>query len=60
MVKATDGGDSRQLPLARLSVLALGMGVVTGLGVALFLNLVGLIHSLFAGHASYPARRNAR
>ena len=47
-----DGDESRQLPLARISVLALGLGVVTGLGAVLFRGLIGLIHNLFfAGHA---------
>ncbi len=47
-----DGEENRQLPLAQLSVLALGLGVVTGLGAVLFRDLIGLIHNLlFAGQA---------
>src|SRR5271168_5896 len=47
-----DGEVSRQLPLAQLSLLALGLGVVTGLGAVLFRDLIGLIHNLlFTGHA---------
>src|ERR1700677_2327731 len=47
-----DGDESRQLPLARISALALGLGVVTGLGAVLFRALIGLIHNLlFTGHA---------
>jgi CIC family chloride channel protein len=44
--------ENRQLPLARLSLLALGLGVVTGLGAVLFRDLIGLIHNLlFTGQA---------
>ena len=44
--------ESHQLPLAQLSLLALGLGVVTGFGAVLFRDLIGLIHNLlFAGHA---------
>ncbi len=47
-----DGEESRQLPLAQLSLLALGLGVVTGLGAVAFRDLIGFIHNLlFAGHA---------
>jgi chloride channel protein, CIC family len=47
-----DGEDSRQLGLVQLSMLALGLGVVTGIGAILFRDLIGLIHNLlFAGHA---------
>jgi CIC family chloride channel protein len=46
----TDGEEARQLPLAQLSLLALVLGVVTGLGAVLFRDLIGLIHNLlFAG-----------
>ena len=49
---AIDGEESRQLPLAQLSFLALGLGVFTGLGAGLFRVLIGLIHNLlFVGHA---------
>jgi chloride channel protein, CIC family len=48
----TDGAESRQLPLAQLSFLALGLGIVTGLGAVVFRDLIGLIHNLlFTGHA---------
>jgi CIC family chloride channel protein len=44
--------EGRQLPLAQLSLLALGLGVVTGLGAVVFRDLIGLIHNLlFTGHA---------
>ena len=47
-----DGEESRQLPLVQLSLLALGLGVITGLGAVLFRDLIGFIHNLlFAGHA---------
>ena len=47
-----EGEESHQLPLAQLSLLALGLGVVTGLGAVLFRDLIGLIHNvLFTGHA---------
>jgi CIC family chloride channel protein len=47
-----DGEESRQLPLAQISLLALGLGVVTGLGAVVFRDLIGLIHNvLFTGHA---------
>ena len=47
-----DDDESRQLPLARISALALGLGVVTGLSAVLFRGLIGLIHNLFfTGHA---------
>ncbi|HEY4338454.1 MAG TPA: chloride channel protein [Steroidobacteraceae bacterium] len=40
------------MPLWQLSLLALGLGVVTGFGAVLFRDLIGLIHNLlFAGHA---------
>jgi CIC family chloride channel protein len=44
--------ERRQLPLAHLSLLALCLGVVTGLGAVAFRDLIGLIHNLlFTGHA---------
>src|SRR5580698_2483807 len=44
--------DSRQLPLTQLSLLALALGIVTGLGAVLFRDLIGLIHNLlFTAHA---------
>ena len=47
------GEEARQLPLGQLSLLALSLGVVTGLGAVLFRDLIGLIHNLlFAGQVS--------
>jgi CIC family chloride channel protein len=44
--------ENRQLPLAQLALLALGLGVVTGIGAVLFRDLIGLVHNLFfTGHA---------
>ncbi len=46
-----DGEESQQLPLAQLSLLALALGVVTGLGAVAFRDLISLIHNLlFTGH----------
>ena len=46
-----DGEESRQLPLLKLSLLALCLGVVTGLGAVAFRDLIGFIHNLlFTGH----------
>jgi chloride channel protein, CIC family len=42
-----DRDESRQLSLAQLALLALGLGVVTGIGAVLFRDLIGLIHNLF-------------
>jgi CIC family chloride channel protein len=51
-VSLMESDESRQLPLAQLSLLALGLGVVTGIGAVLFRDLIGLIHNLFfTGHA---------
>jgi len=48
----TEGEESRRLPLTQLSLLALGLGVITGLGAVLFRDLIGLVHNLlFAGQA---------
>lgn len=48
-----DSEESRQLPLAQLSLLALALGVVTGFGAVLFRDLIGLIHNLlFTGHVA--------
>src|SRR5579863_4154145 len=47
-----DGEEPRQLPLGRLSLVALSLGIVTGFGAVLFRDLIGLIHNLlFAGQA---------
>ena len=44
--------ENRQLPLAQISCLALGLGVVTGIGAVMFRDLIGVIHNLFfTGHA---------
>ena len=49
----TEGEESRRLPLTQLSLLALGLGVITGLGAVLFRDLIGLVHNLlFAGQAA--------
>src|ERR1700756_2879054 len=45
--------ESRQLPLAQLALLALALGIVTGLRAVLFRDLISLIHNLFfTGHFS--------
>ncbi len=47
-----EGEESERLPLTQLSLLALVLGVITGLGAVLFRALIGLIHNLlFTGHA---------
>ncbi|MGA8707724.1 MAG: chloride channel protein [Steroidobacteraceae bacterium] len=47
-----DSDENRPLPLAQISLLALGLGIVTGLGAVAFRDLIGLIHNLlFMGHA---------
>jgi chloride channel protein, CIC family len=52
-VNVIEGEERQQLSLAQLSILALGLGVATGLGAVVFRDLIGLIHNLlFAGHAS--------
>jgi CIC family chloride channel protein len=44
--------ENRQMPLVQLSLLALGLGVVTGFGAVIFRDLIGLIHNLlFTGRA---------
>jgi chloride channel protein, CIC family len=48
-----ESDESRQLPLAQLALLALALGVVTGIGAVLFRVLISLIHNLFfAGNFS--------
>ncbi len=43
--------EPQQLSLVQLSLLALALGIVTGLGAVLFRDLIGLLHNLmFAGH----------
>ena len=50
--KAVVLDEVRRLPLSYLSLLALIVGVVTGLGAVAFRDLIGLIHNLlFTGHA---------
>jgi CIC family chloride channel protein len=44
---AAEKGDTRRLSLVQLSLLALALGIVTGLGAVLFRDLIGLIHNLF-------------
>ena len=45
--------ESRQLPLVHLALLALVLGIVTGIGAVLFRDLISLIHNLFfTGHFS--------
>jgi CIC family chloride channel protein len=43
----TSPDDGYRLTLLQLSLLALALGVVTGLGAVLFRDLIGLIHNLF-------------
>jgi CIC family chloride channel protein len=46
-----DGEEIPPMPLPQLSLLALGLGVVTGFGAVIFRDLIGLIHNLlFLGH----------
>lgn len=42
-----DGEESHRLRLLTLSLLALGLGIVTGLGAVVFRDLIGLLHNLF-------------
>lgn len=43
-----DGDEqSRRLSLLSLSLLALGLGIVTGLGAVIFRDLIGILHNLF-------------
>src|SRR6202167_1001884 len=52
MFEMTDIDQSHPMRLPQLSLLALGLGIVTGVGAVLFRDLIGLIHNLlFAGHA---------
>jgi chloride channel protein, CIC family len=47
-----EGEESRRLSLTQLSLLALVLGVITGLGAVLFRDLIGLVHNLlFTGQA---------
>ena len=49
---ATEPEEIPPLPLSRLSLMSLVLGVITGLGAVLFRDLIGLIHNLaFTGHA---------
>jgi CIC family chloride channel protein len=48
-----DADDAAQLSLFQLSLLAVALGVVTGVGAVLFRDLIGLIHNLlFSGRLS--------
>ena len=52
--------ESRRLSGVGLSLLALGVGIVTGLGAVLFRDLIGLIHNLaFEGRLSPDYNANA-
>jgi CIC family chloride channel protein len=54
-----EGEETRRLPLTQLSLLALGLGVITGLGAVLFRDLIGLVHNLlFAGQAAVHYNAN--
>jgi len=49
----TESAETHRLRLTQLSLLALGLGVITGLGAVAFRALIGLVHNLmFAGQAS--------
>jgi len=51
--------ESRRLNLVYLSLLALALGIVTGLGAVLFRDLIGLLHNLFFfGHFAVPYNAN--
>jgi len=51
--------ESRRLHLSLLSVLALALGTVTGVGAVVFRDLIGLIHNLsFAARASFAYDAN--
>jgi chloride channel protein, CIC family len=48
-----EGDEGQRLPLAQLALLALGLGVVTGIGAVLFRDLIGFNRNLFfAGRAT--------
>ena len=53
-LKQADGKRrKRQLPLVQLALLALGLGIVAGIGAVLFRDLISLVHNLFfTGHFS--------
>ena len=46
--RVLESEESRQLPLAWLSLLALGLGIVTGFGAVLFRDLIGLYTMCFS------------
>ena len=53
MFEMTDIDQSHPMRLPQLSLLALGLGIVTGVGAVLFRDLIGLVHNLlFAGQFS--------
>ena len=49
---AINEDETGRLGLAYLSILALGLGIGTGLGAVLFRDLIGLLHNLFSPGAS--------
>jgi CIC family chloride channel protein len=50
-LEPTDASGGRPIRLPQLSLLALGLGIVTGFGAVLFRDLIGLVHNLFfTGH----------
>ena len=53
MLEMTDIDQNPPMRLPQLSLLALGLGTVTGIGAVLFRDLIGLVHNLlFAGQFS--------
>jgi chloride channel protein, CIC family len=53
MFEMTDIDQNHPMRLPQLSLLALGLGIVTGIGAVLFRDLIGLVHNLlFAGQFS--------
>jgi chloride channel protein, CIC family len=53
MFQMTDIDQNHPMRLPQLSLLALGLGIVTGIGAVLFRDLIGLVHNLlFAGQFS--------
>src|SRR4051794_7025415 len=51
---AASGESARRLPLVVLCLLALAVGIITGIGAVAFRALIGLVHNLlFIGHWSF-------
>ena len=46
-IATSENEESRRLSLLNLTLLALGLGVFTGIGAVLFRDLIGLLHKLF-------------